>query len=138
LSLSFVTSTHPNPTPNARFSRKPLSLSRVPFSGEEALQLPPNIPVKTFWSVIPYDTQTRSVLQTDQRDTALSSETGTVKPNPDGSVDIYFGPNAPTGEESNWIQTVPGKGWFILLRLYSPLESWFDKSWRPGEIELVK
>ena len=102
------------------------------------LQLPPNIPVKTFWSVIPYDTQTRSVLQTDQRDTALSSETGTVKSNPDGSVDVYFGPKAPTGKESNWIQTVPGKGWFILLRLYSALEPWFDKTWRPGEIELVK
>lgn len=103
-----------------------------------SLHLPPNIPVKTFWSLIPYDTQTRSVLQTDQRDTALSSEAGTVKSNPDGSVDIYFGPKAPTGRESNWIQTVPGKGWFTILRLYSPLEPWFDKTWRPGEIQLVK
>lgn len=98
------------------------------------LHLPPDIPVKTFWSLIPYDTQTRSVLQTDQRDTALSSETGTVQTNPDGSVDVYFGPQAPVGKESNWIQTVPGKGWFTILRLYSPLEPWFDKTWRPGEI----
>jgi hypothetical protein len=98
------------------------------------LHLPPNIPVKTFWSLIPYDTQTRSVLQTDQRDTALSSETGTVQKNPDGSVDVYFGPKAPPGKESNWIQTVPGKGWFTILRLYGPLEPWFDKTWRPGEI----
>jgi hypothetical protein len=44
----------------------------------------------------------------------------------------------PTGKESNWIQTVPGKGWFIMLRLYSPLEPWFDKTWRPGEIEPMK
>ena len=102
------------------------------------LHLPPNIPVKTFWSVIPYDTQTRSVLQTDQRDTALSSEMGTVQTNPDGSVDVYFGPKAPKGKESNWIQTVPGKGWFTVLRLYGPLEPWFDKTWRPGEIELIK
>ena len=101
------------------------------------LHLPPNIPVKTFWSLIPYDTQTRSVLQTDQRDTALSSETGTVQTNPDGSVDVYFGPEAPAGKESNWIQTVPGKGWFTILRLYSPLEPWFDKTWRPGEIVKV-
>jgi hypothetical protein len=102
------------------------------------LRLPPNIPVKTFWSLIPYDTQTRSVLQTDQRDTALSSQTGTVKANADGSVDIYFGPAAPTGKESNWIQTVPGKGWFTILRLYGALEPWFDKTWRPGEITLVQ
>jgi hypothetical protein len=73
------------------------------------LHLPPNIPVKTFWSIIPYDPQTRSILQTDQRDTALSSDTGTVKSNPDGSVDVYFGPKAPAGKESNWIQTVSNK-----------------------------
>jgi hypothetical protein len=102
------------------------------------LHLPPNIPVKTFWSLIPYDTQTRSVLQTDQRDTALTSESGTVKSNPDGSVDVYFGPTAPPGKESNWIQTEPNKGWFTLLRLYGALDPWFDKTWRPGEITSVK
>lgn len=101
------------------------------------LHLPPDVPVKTFWSLIPYDTQTRSVLQTDQRDTALTSESGTVQANADGSVDIYFGPKAPEGKETNWIQTVPGKGWFTILRLYGALEPWFDKTWRPGEIELI-
>jgi hypothetical protein len=102
------------------------------------LHLPPNIPVKTFWSLIPYDTQTRSVLQTDQRDAALSTDSGDVKSNPDGSVDVYFGPTAPAGKESNWVQTIPGKGWFTLLRLYGALEPWFDKTWRPGEFELVQ
>jgi hypothetical protein len=102
------------------------------------LHLPPNVPINNFWSVIPYDTQTRSVLQTDQRDTALTSDSGTVKVNADGSTDIYFGPKAPAGKESNWIQTVSSKGWFTLLRLYGALEPWFDKTWRPGEIELVK
>jgi hypothetical protein len=102
------------------------------------LHLPPNVPINNFWSIIPYDTQTRSVLQTDQRDTALTSISGTVKSNPDGSVDIYFGPKAPAGKESNWVQTTPGKGWFTILRLYGALEPWFDKTWRPGEIELVK
>jgi hypothetical protein len=102
------------------------------------LHLPPKVPIKNFWSVIPYDTQTRSVLQTDQRDTALTSNSGTVKENADGSIDIYFGPKAPPGKESNWIQTVPGKGWFTILRLYGALEPWFDKTWKPGEIELVK
>jgi len=40
--------------------------------------------------------------------------------------------------EANWTHTVPGKGWFVVLRLYSPEEAWFKKTWRPGEIELVK
>ena len=102
------------------------------------LSLPPNIPINNFWSLIPYDTQTRSILQTDQRDTALSSDSGTVTTNADGSVDAYFAPTAPAGKESNWIQTMPGKGWFTILRLYGALEPWFDKTWRPGEIELVK
>jgi hypothetical protein len=53
-------------------------------------------------------------------------------------VDIYFGPKAPAGKENNWVQTMPGKGWNTLFRLYSPLKPWFDKTWRPGEIELVK
>jgi hypothetical protein len=76
------------------------------------------------------------VLQTGQRDTALTSESGTLRANADGSVDVYFGPTAPGGKE--WIQPVPGKGWFTLLRLYGPLEPWFDKTWRPGEIELIR
>jgi hypothetical protein len=74
------------------------------------------------------------VLQTDQRDASLSSETGTVATNADGSVDIYFAPTRPPARE-NWIQTVPGKSWFVYFRLYSPLEPWFDKSWRPGDTE---
>lgn len=101
------------------------------------LRLPGNIPINNFWSLIPYDTQTRSVLQTDQRDTALTSNSGTVAVNDDGSVDIYFGPVAPEGKAGNWIQTVPGKSWFTLLRLYGALEPWFDKSWRPGDIVCI-
>jgi hypothetical protein len=58
--------------------------------------------------------------------------------NDDGSIDIFFGPEAPEGKEANWIQTVPNKGWFALLRFYSPSEAWFDKTWRRGEIELVE
>lgn len=102
------------------------------------LHLPPNAPINNFWSIIPYDTQTRSVLQTDQRDTAVTSNSGTLESNPDGSVDIYFGPKVPAGKENNWVQTTPGKGWFTILRLYGALEPWFDKTWLPGEIERVK
>ena len=102
------------------------------------LHLPPNIPVANFWSVILYDNQTRSMLQTDQHWPAVSSQTKGLMVNPDSSVDVYFGPKSPKGKESNWVQTVPGKGWNTLLRLYGPLQPWFDKTWRPGEIELVK
>lgn len=102
------------------------------------LHLPPNIPVKDFWSVILYDSQTRSMLQNDQEWPAVSSQTKGLLVNKDGSVDVYFGPKAPVGKEQNWVQTVPGKGWNTLLRLYGPLEPFYKKTWRPGEIELVE
>jgi hypothetical protein len=98
------------------------------------ITLPKDIPIKNFWSVTLYDNQTRSMLQTDERFPGLSSVDQTPpEPNPDGSYDIYFGPTAPPGKENNWLQTVPGKGWNMLLRLYSPLQPWFDKTWRPSD-----
>lgn len=111
-----------------------------PLDGSKTykLHLPPNIPVKDFWSLIVYDNQTRSQLQTDQRFPMVSSQTKGLLINDDTSVDVYFGPTAPVGKENNWAQTIPGKGWNVLLRLYGPLEPWFDKTWRPGEIALVK
>jgi hypothetical protein len=102
-----------------------------------SLHLPPNIPAKKFWSLIVYDPQTRSMLQTDQQFPSISSLKQGVVINPDSSVDMYFGPEPPPGKDSNWIQTVPGKGWWVVLRIYGPLETWFDKTWKPGEIELV-
>jgi hypothetical protein len=85
-----------------------------------------------------YDPQTRSQLQTGQPFPSLNNKKSNFLENDDGSVDLFFGPSAPEGKESNWIQTVPGKGWFLILRLYSPLEPWFDKTWRPGDIELME
>jgi hypothetical protein len=101
------------------------------------LTLPKNVPAKDFWSIVVYDNQTRSMLQTDHQFPSLNSQRG-VRANKDGTTDIYFGPKAPAGKESNWIQTVPRKGWNVLLRLYGPLEPWFDQTWRPGEIELIR
>jgi hypothetical protein len=102
------------------------------------VHLPPNIPAKNFWSIMVYDNQTRSELQTDQQYPSLGSQKKDLVINPDKSVDVWFGPTAPAGHEANWVQTIPGKGWNPMLRLYGPLEPWFDKTWRPGEIELMK
>ncbi len=101
------------------------------------LHIPSNVPAKDFWSVVVYDPQTRSELQTSQPFPSKNNKRNPLVANADGSVDIYFGPKPPVGKEANWIQSVPGKGWYTILRLYGPLEPWFDKTWRPGEIELV-
>src|SRR5678815_1324824 len=102
------------------------------------LHIPANVPARDFWSVVIYDPQTRSELQTSQPFPSRNNKRDKLITNADGSVDLYFGPTAPVGEEANWIATVPKKGWFALFRLYGPLEPWFEKTWKPGEIELVK
>ncbi len=101
------------------------------------MNLPPNVPAKDFWSFTLYDNRTRAMLQTDQRFPGIDDNKKGLQRNEDGSYDIYFGPEPPAGKEANWLQTVPGKGWNVTLRLYGPLQPWFDKSWRPGDPELV-
>ncbi len=117
-----------------------LDSRRQPFDGAKTykLDLPANPPVANFWAVTVYDTQTRSMLQSNQKYPTVGSNTEGVKKNRDGSYTIYFGPKAPKGYENNWIETIPGKSWFVVLRMYSPLKPWIDQTWRPGEIELVK
>ena len=102
------------------------------------LHIPANPPAKNFWSVTAYDPQTRSELQTDQAFPSKESSRDKLIKNADGSFDLNYGPTAPAGKEANWTQTVPGKKWFVLFRLYGPLEPWFNKSWRPGDFVLVK
>jgi hypothetical protein len=111
-----------------------------PLDGSKTykIHLPSNIPAKNFWSVVVYDNQTRSMLQTDQQFPSIGSLKKGVIVNDDTSVDVWFGPTAPKGHEANWVQTVPGKSWNALLRLYGPGQSWFDKTWKPGDFELVK
>jgi hypothetical protein len=104
--------------------------------------LPKGIPEENFWSFTVYDTMTRSMLDTPQRYPRAGSQSypsPAVEPNADGSTTVYFGPKQPEGvKRGNWIQTMPDKGWFTILRLYSPLEPFFTKEWRPSEIELVR
>lgn len=93
-----------------------------------------NPPAKQFWSLTVYDIETRCLIENPQRKADLSSRQALQK-NPDGSVDLYFGPNAPAGKEANWVQTVPGKHWFSYFRLYAPTEAYFDKSWKLDDFQ---
>ncbi len=86
-----------------------------------------------FWALTIYDTQTRSMLQTDQEAAGVDSLQDGLRYNKDGSIDLYFAPKPPPGFEKNWVQTIPGKSWFSILRMYSPLKAWIDQTWRPSE-----
>jgi hypothetical protein len=114
--------------------------SEQPFDGAKTykLHLPPNVPVNDFWAVTLYDTQTRSQFQSSQKFPTVGSQDKAIEKNADGSYDIYFSPNAPKGKEGNWLQTIPRKSWFVILRMYGPMEPWISQTWRPSEIELVK
>ncbi|MBX3417232.1 MAG: DUF1254 domain-containing protein [Pirellulaceae bacterium] len=97
------------------------------------LRVPANAPAKQFWAMTLYDVETRSFIETKQDIAGLDSRKDLVK-NEDGSVDLYFGPEAPKGKEKNWIPTVPGRGWFAYFRLYAPTEAYFDRSWQLPDV----
>ncbi|QFU24237.1 DUF1254 domain-containing protein [Shewanella eurypsychrophilus] len=102
--------------------------------------LPADAPAKDFWSMVAYDPQTRSELQVPggSKYPSKNNKRDELIYNDDGSVTLYFGPDAPKGLEANWTETTPGKAWFAMLRLYGPLQPWFDKVWQPSDFELVK
>jgi len=111
----------------------------TPLSGSSnyRLNLPPNIPAANFWSATLYEAENASGLANGQPFPSLGLRD---KPalNADGSTDLFFGPKPPAGKQGNWLATVPGKGYFAILRLYGPTEAAIDKSWKPGDIEKVK
>ena len=117
--------------------------NKQPFEGAKTYKvtLPKDIPEANFWSWTLYDNQSRSMLDTPQRYPRAGSQSfpsPAAEASADGSTTVYFSPTQPAGvKRGNWIQTMPGKGFFPLLRLYSPLEPFFAKTWRPGEVELV-
>ncbi len=98
------------------------------------LHVPAKVPAERFWSVTVYDSLTRSQIVNGGLKPAVGSYSG-LEFNADGSVEIYFGPKAPKGKEKNWIQTVPGKSWFVFFRLYGPTEAFFDRSWVLPNVE---
>ena len=102
------------------------------------LHVDPDPPAKNFWAVDVYDTQTRSLIQVPSTLwPAVASSSGNLQANPDGSYDLYFGPTAPAGRESNWVETIPGRSWFQFFRLYGPLQPWFDQTWKLNEFEPI-
>jgi hypothetical protein len=111
----------------------------TPLMGESnyRINLPPNIPAANFWSVTLYEAENASGLANGQPFPSLGSRDKPAQ-NADGSTDIYLGPKGPAGKENNWLATVPGKGYFAILRLYGPTEAAIDKSWKPGDIEKVQ
>jgi len=109
-----------------------------PLSGGSSyrLELPANVPAANFWSLTLYDAENSSGLANGKAFPSLGSREHPAR-QPDGSIALYLGPSAPAGTESNWLATVPGKGYFAILRLYSPLEPALDGSWKPGDLQKV-
>ena len=111
----------------------------TPLSGGSSyrVNLPPNIPAANFWSVTLYEAENASGLANGQPFPSLGSRDKPAQ-NADGSTDLYLGPKAPAGKQGHWLATVPGKGYFAILRLYGPDRSRHQQSWKPGDIEKVK
>jgi hypothetical protein len=130
------------PGKGSQYAINLIDAAKNPYDGAKKykVNVPKDVPAANFWSMVLYDCQTRSELQTSQPYPSKNNKRDKLIANADGSIDLYFGPpgSAPAGKEANWTQTVPGKTWFSIFRLYGPLDSWFDRQWRLGEIELVK
>ena len=84
-----------------------------------------------------YDTATRSLIDNGEANSTRNSNME-LQTNSDGSIDLYLGPNPPEGKEQNWVRTLPGKGFFLYFRFYGPLEPFYDKTWRPGDVVRVE
>ena len=102
------------------------------------MTIPGPVPAELFWSVTVYDSETRVLIETPLNRAAVRSHRDDPQANKDDSFDIYFGPEVPEGPESNWVQTIPGRGWFTAVRIYSPTEVAFDGTWRLGDIMVIK
>jgi hypothetical protein len=102
------------------------------------LRVPANPPVKNFWAVTAYDPTTRSLLDVGGNTNKSLGSREKPAMNADGSVDVYFGPEAPKGKEKNWVPTHPDKGFFLVFRFYGPLEGFINKTWVLNDLELMR
>jgi hypothetical protein len=106
-------------------------------SGSYVLHLPAGVPVKLYWSVTAYDRQTHALIP-DMPHSSRASTTPGLKKNSDGSVDVYFGAQAPKGMESNWVPTSAGHEFELLARFYGPEPAFFQKTWKMPDVKKVK
>jgi len=98
------------------------------------LNVPANAPVRQYWSATVYDRDTHALIRNAPWP-SRSSQTSGLQKNSDGSIDIYFGPKAPQGKESNWVPTSAGSGFETLFRLYGPDKAFAEKTWKLPDIE---
>lgn len=131
---------NPQPGTGSGYGVLYLDAQGQPFYGSRTYisTMPPNPPVEDFWAWTVYDSQKRSMLRTDQSSPSLDSIQRNPVVNEDGTIDVCFAPEAPEGKEDNWIQTIPGKSWFVALRMYGSLQPWFDQTWKPSDISVVE
>ena len=101
------------------------------------LHVPPDPPFELYWSVTAYDRETHGLVRGVSR-ASRGSNRPEIEANPDGSVDVWFGPEAPTGKEGNWMPTSAGRGFELLFRIYGPKKSFFDKQWTLPDLEKVR
>jgi hypothetical protein len=101
------------------------------------LHVPANPPAEQFWSIAVYSWDTRTLIDNEQGRSGQSSRQDLIM-NDDGSVDLYYGPTPPEGKEKNWVQTIPGQGWWVYLRFYAPTKAYFEKSWSIGDFERIE
>ena len=107
-----------------------------PFDGGKTYRLtvPANPPVEQYWSLTAYDRQTHTLIRNMPR-ASRSSQIPEMQKNADGSVDVYFGPQAPAGKETNWVPTDPKRGFEVMFRAYAPTKAFFEKAWMLPDIE---
>jgi len=108
------------------------------FDGGQSyrLHVPPDAPVQQYWSVTAYDRQTHALIR-DMPRASRSSRIPEMQKNADGSIDVYFGPKAPVGKDSNWVPTDPARKFELMFRLYAPTKPLFDKTWVLPDVEKV-
>ncbi len=116
------------------YEGKPWSTLTPRGSGRYKLTVPPNVPVRDFWAITAYDLQTASYIR-DMDKSSIDSSLEDLAWNRDGSVDIYFGPTAPEGKESNWLPTDPERRFFLLARFYGPEPALLDATFELNDIE---
>jgi len=110
----------------------------LPFDGASnyRLNVPAGVPVRQYWSATAYDRATHGLIR-DVNRASRSSQIPELQKNADGSVDVFFGPSAPAGKESNWVPTKADRGFEVLFRFYGPEKSLFEKKWKLPDVEKV-